>query len=845
MNKTKTTLLMLMACCMATAVNAQQAVPYFPAADSNRQGFLRIVNDSAHQGTVTITAIDDNGLRSPAVTLTLQALQAVHINSDDLEDGNADKGLSAGIGRSHGDWRLQVTSDLDVEVAAYVRAADGLVTSVHDLVPIVDGEHRVLTFNPGHNTRQVSRLRIINPGEFQASVRIQGVDGTGRQPGETIGLRVPPRASRSYTAQQLERGSNEFNGALGSGQGKWQLFVGSDHPIEVMSLLENPTGHITNLSTLSGISARQDGPAMKAAPGTDVYLRSVAALDCANGASSYQWGQISGAIAALSDEHAEMPQITIPDDADSPLVFRLNANCDGQRITDTVTIQAVAPRRERVLSALVDFEDVNIGDRPLSRQDLAARLTDDSRSLAAYLTAASRGLLSAEFTVLDWITVRKRTTDYPLGGGSVVADVVNRLALSANLDEYDKVFPAIYPLEQGHPGCAAHLTPVRFNTVDGPYQLGAAWLSGYDMGCVRHGRIAHEFGHTFGFVHSLQLQCDSTVYGLPASTIDPDQWDSCHILNACADENCSDVGAGESGFGLNSDPDMMGGDATVGYLDHFPMVYQAAWQAHAGWLDDNQIITEPGSHWITSLESISTTPKALRIRIGRDQAGGAQDYWLETRQRVPVFDPTDNIREEPCVVAVRLATPNLYGQRGYDNSGHTDTLRFSHSRQSPFGTQGWLSARPDEPVWDPHRGVRFRVVQCVQRPQEGAVNVAVERSWLSIDPPVVAVLSAGQARISVTNGGPRTVNVGVPAIKGRHSERFTVEQDGCANLALGPGVSCRIDVTASTTIESVAFLLVPNDDDLAPKLTVSLMVNPESNGIRRVLAPLRTHAHDH
>ena len=38
-------------------------------------------------------------------------------------------------------------------------------------------------------------------------------------------------------------------GALGDGAGKWRLVVTSVPPIQVMSLLASPTGHLTNLST--------------------------------------------------------------------------------------------------------------------------------------------------------------------------------------------------------------------------------------------------------------------------------------------------------------------------------------------------------------------------------------------------------------------------------------------------------------------------------------------------------------------------------------------------------------------------------------------------------------------
>ena len=51
------------------------------------------------------------------------------------------------------------------------------------------------------------------------------------------------------TAQQLESGDG-VEGALGHGTGKWRLEVASDAPLQAMSLLESPTGHLTNLSSI-------------------------------------------------------------------------------------------------------------------------------------------------------------------------------------------------------------------------------------------------------------------------------------------------------------------------------------------------------------------------------------------------------------------------------------------------------------------------------------------------------------------------------------------------------------------------------------------------------------------
>ena len=226
-------------------------VPLFlSAADPHdRQGFVRVVNRSDAAGTVAIRAYDDSAWTYDPVTLSIGAGEAVHFNSEDLEQGNASKGLTGSTGPgSAGDWRLNLTSDLDIEVLAYARHADGFLTSMHDVAPKRGGVHRVATFNPGSNARQVSLLRIVNLAAEEAAVTIRGIDGDGATPGADVVATVPASRSLTLDAKTLEEGRDDFAGALGDGASKWRLQVTSEQDILVMSLMQSPTGHLTNLS---------------------------------------------------------------------------------------------------------------------------------------------------------------------------------------------------------------------------------------------------------------------------------------------------------------------------------------------------------------------------------------------------------------------------------------------------------------------------------------------------------------------------------------------------------------------------------------------------------------------
>ena len=249
-----------------TSAGGTHIIPLFASAADplGRQGFARIINHSEESGEVRIDAFDDQGGQRGPATLHIGAGRAVHFNSDDLEEGNTAKGLEGATGSGEGHWRLLLTSELDLEVLAYMRTGDGFLTSLHDRVPESESGHRVVTFNPGSNANQVSVLRLINPGEEPAEVTIEGIDGKGRMPEEVVRLTLPAGASRMLSAEELESGDAEgLTGALGTGSGKWQLVVSSEQAIEVMSLLlstRTEHGHMTNLSTVpDNVEPGEDG----------------------------------------------------------------------------------------------------------------------------------------------------------------------------------------------------------------------------------------------------------------------------------------------------------------------------------------------------------------------------------------------------------------------------------------------------------------------------------------------------------------------------------------------------------------------------------------------------------
>ena len=256
--------------------STSQTLPLVTAASSrSRPGFVRIINHADRAGTVSIRAVDDTGRSFGPVSLGLEAQAAVHFTSADLEEGNPSKGLSEGVGKGSGHWRLELSADVPIEALAYIRTPDGFVTSMNEVaVETAEGSNRyyVPFFNPGSNSNQRSLLRLVNPGSSHADISITGVDDAGdasRQ--REVRLTLQAGAARMLSARELERGGFGLAGRLGDGTAKWRLWVSAHRPILVMSLLELPTGHLTNLSRgRTGVSARPppplDGPDLAVEP---------------------------------------------------------------------------------------------------------------------------------------------------------------------------------------------------------------------------------------------------------------------------------------------------------------------------------------------------------------------------------------------------------------------------------------------------------------------------------------------------------------------------------------------------------------------------------------------------
>ena len=248
-----------------TLQGARFASTFPPATDPIREGLVRVINRTLAPETLRIAAFDQSGTQRSPTMLEAAPGQAAQFNSEDLEAGNPAKGLSDGVGSGDGDWRLAFDGGPNTRVLSYIRATDGLVTSMHELAPMNDGGHRVVFFNPASNLNQVSLLRLVNPRSKPTAVTITGVDDAGASPGNPVRLSLGPQEARTLSAEDLETGAG-LTGALEDGSGKWRLTVAADYPILVASLLQSRTGHLANLSSVPDNQVQRDAETVHRIP---------------------------------------------------------------------------------------------------------------------------------------------------------------------------------------------------------------------------------------------------------------------------------------------------------------------------------------------------------------------------------------------------------------------------------------------------------------------------------------------------------------------------------------------------------------------------------------------------
>ena len=245
-------------------------VPLLPSASDGvgRRGLVRVVNRSAASAEVSIEAFDATDRAYEELRLALEAESSAEFDATDLEQGNAEKGLTGSTGPGEGDWWLELTSASDIEVLSYVDTASGPLSAVRGTAGVETATG--MRYEAVLLSGEASELRLLNAGGEMVEVRVSGTDDGGA-PGGPVEVTLEPWVARTLAWGMLSEGEGGLRGALGSGTGSWRLSLESDGEIDVLSLVRGAGGMLSDVS-------RRGRPA-GAPPRTDVIDATAAGAD--------------------------------------------------------------------------------------------------------------------------------------------------------------------------------------------------------------------------------------------------------------------------------------------------------------------------------------------------------------------------------------------------------------------------------------------------------------------------------------------------------------------------------------------------------------------------------------
>lgn len=439
-------------------------------------------------------------------------------------------------------------------------------------------------------------------------------------------------------------------------------------------------------------------------------------------------------------------------------------------------------------------------------------------TLAQFFAEISFGATRQTYDIKPWADLPHSRAYYQASdpyGYQLEADALSYVGRHYSLTDIDIVLLIVTPLDLGYPGVHAYLPP-GITIGDSELTLPVALVSGNGFGNFNTwgmvGYSAHELGHTFGFLHTSTLECQSWPAIVPASLTDPR-----HSETDCW------PGSPDALLIANNHYDFMGG-----YEGH-PNSFQK-WQA--GWLKPTQVVDVPsgGTFVIESYEVAGDGPKALRVPLGTDADGEPVAYWIEYRTKPIVRLDTRSTAATTDRVFVWVNLPNVA------NSNSSSSFEFSVISLTLPTRDTHLAV--GDVFADPYRGLRITrssdsVAQGLRR-----TSITVERSALKFEPSLGTTLGPNQVRhILVTNSGAASISLGHVDINGRNPAAFRKVFDSCSGAVLSQLATCRVAVAYSSLRADdqpeYAHLQWATSEQIAPSPTVGLIGGPTYSPSKR------------
>ncbi|MBI3714118.1 MAG: DUF4214 domain-containing protein [Burkholderiales bacterium] len=423
---------------------------------------------------------------------------------------------------------------------------------------------------------------------------------------------------------------------------------------------------------------------------------------------------------------------------------------------------------QKTLIALINFPDNSA--HTVSLEKVKDMIVNNPLSLNQFVKVNSNGRVSIDASFIDWTTLTKNSEYYfnqnDLKNNELHNDAISALSKVVDLRSIKRLILMVKDGFQGHPGCYAYQDKVTVGNAS-EYNGYLVVLGGYGMGCVETGRIAHEYGHTFGFGHSLESRCETTP---PNSLIDLD------YLNTCAIK-----------LAYSGTYDTMGSDLNR-------PLFSSVWRAKAGWFNSDQIktVTTSGIYTLEQSELSSNGTKLISVPLGLNEKGDMVNYYIEYRKKLGDYD---------------TASFTQMGKE-YEIVVRTDDLKGSTSDLLDFG-KNMLNLGKN--YVDVNRDFKVSVVSIDGVGSLSSVRLDIQVPRLAIKPSTMLSFKSStelDKTLTVQNTSTNTVTVSSTGISGRNSDAFKVNQDQCSGVALAPNQSCSLHVTRVNQDSALAYTYI-------------------------------------
>ncbi len=451
-------------------------------------------------------------------------------------------------------------------------------------------------------------------------------------------------------------------------------------------------------------------------------------------------------------------------------------------------VDSIGLDHQKTLIALINFPDNSA--HTVSLEKVKDLIVSNPLSLNQFVKVNSNGRVSIDATFLDWITLTKNSEYYfnqnELKNNELHNDVISALSKVVDLRSIKRLILMVKDGYQGNPGCYAYQDKVTVGNAS-EYNGYLLVLGGYGMGCVEAGRIAHEYGHTFGFGHSLENHCETTP---PNSLIDLD------YLNACS-----------MTLAYSWTYDTMGSDSNR-------PLFSSVWRAKAGWFNSDQIktVTTSGIYTLEQSELSSNGTKLISVPLGLNEKGDVVNYYIEYRKKLGDFD---------------TASFTQMGKE-YEIVVRTDDLKGSTHDLLDFG-KNLLNLGKN--YVDVQRDFKVSVVSIDGVGSLSSVRLDIQVPRLAIKPSTMLSFKSStelEKTLTVQNTSTNTVTVSSTGIGGRNSDGFKVNQDQCSGVALAPNQSCSLHVTRVNQDSALAYAYIKFNNGESMRI-IELKGNQTSN----------------